>query len=363
MTTKSDKRNITAIVARYRIQSNVVEIMAQMLGVLVQHNQAFPLKIESISGEILVKFESMGSKIGYGQLMRMINSTITFPNKYSYYMLSAAGEFIIRSTIGTINHEEKRCGVYNNDEYEYDEYNEYDIKYYSDYIDLYITDTITIIFTNSPTFKDIVHGYPIRRITNLHRCKCKIIRNIDYYCECICMNIRAYEIHYNLLLINEIFGDMVYRLVKNNIKYYDSEDHMFNKSHTKDIITKDDDIVNEIIKRNDSVNHKIDDEIDRLLDWLHFYHGVTLNLRRPCSPFPDSDPRIINGKILQDAIDSVRKQITDRYVVSGELRALSYKTIRVALFRHKVIKYKCHLRTEQTVKYPLVYDIAHKNYQ
>ncbi len=29
MTTKSDKRNITAIVARYRIQSNVVEIMVR----------------------------------------------------------------------------------------------------------------------------------------------------------------------------------------------------------------------------------------------------------------------------------------------------------------------------------------------
>ena len=47
----SDKRNITAITAKYRIRSNVVEILAHMLGIQISVNKAetFPLTVENIS--------------------------------------------------------------------------------------------------------------------------------------------------------------------------------------------------------------------------------------------------------------------------------------------------------------------------
>ena len=114
----SDKRNITAITAKYRIRSNVVEILAHMLGIPISVNkvETFPLKVESISGEILLRFNCQIPIIDIEQLIRIIDSKLKFPENYTRYMLKTidrtsippTSEFITESCMATVSHENQR---------------------------------------------------------------------------------------------------------------------------------------------------------------------------------------------------------------------------------------------------------------
>jgi len=114
----SDKRNITAITAKYRIRSNVVEILAHMLGIRISVNKAetFPLTVENISGKILLRFNCQISIINIEQLIRIIDSKLKFPENYTHYMLKTidqtsippTSEFITESCMATVSHENQR---------------------------------------------------------------------------------------------------------------------------------------------------------------------------------------------------------------------------------------------------------------
>ena len=114
----SDKRNITAITAKYRIRSNVVEILAHMLGIRISVNKAetFPLTVENISGKILSRFNCQIPIIDIDQLIRIIDSKLKFPEKYTRYMLKTidrtsnppTSEFITESCMATVSHVNQR---------------------------------------------------------------------------------------------------------------------------------------------------------------------------------------------------------------------------------------------------------------
>ena len=114
----SDKRNITAITAKYRIRSNVVEILAHMLGIRISVNKAetFPLTVENISGKILLRFNCQIPIINIEQLIRIIDSKLKFPENYTRYMLKTidrtstppTSEFITESCMVTVSHVNQR---------------------------------------------------------------------------------------------------------------------------------------------------------------------------------------------------------------------------------------------------------------
>ena len=114
----SDKRNITAITAKYRIRSNVVEILAHMLGIQISVNKAetFPLTVENISGKILLRFNCQIPIIDINQLIRIIDSKLKFPEDYTHYMLKTidrasnppTSEFITESCMATVSHVNQR---------------------------------------------------------------------------------------------------------------------------------------------------------------------------------------------------------------------------------------------------------------
>ena len=182
----SDKRNITAITAKYWIRPNVVEILAQMLGISISINkETFPLTVESISGEILLRFNCQIPIIDIEQLIRIIDSKLKFPENYTRYMLKTidrtstppTSEFITESCMATVSHENQR----------------YTVKYiHPNYIDLCKINVFVIIFAGDASLgrSSLIHmpnGYDVKIPSNCYR-KTHL----------------SYRIEYNLIIINSV---------------------------------------------------------------------------------------------------------------------------------------------------------------
>lgn len=248
----SDKRSITAITAKYWIRSNVVEILAQMLGIPISVNKAetFPLKVESISGELLLRFNCQIPIIDIEQLIRIIDSKLKFPENYTRYMLKTidrtsnppTSEFITESGMATVSHVNQR----------------YTVKYiHPNYIDLCKINVFVIIFAGDASLgrSSLIHmpnGYDVKIPSN-----------------CYCNTHLSYRIEYNLIIIKILFGDKIYDNVRDVVDNY-------------------------------KIRKNIDRETQRTLSQLYSVIGKNLDVT-------------INGKSLTDVISDVRILLIHKY--------------------------------------------------
>jgi hypothetical protein len=280
MATKSDKLSIAAITAKYRIQPNVVEILAQMLGIpITEEPENFPLVIENISGEILLRFNCLIPIIDTKQLIRIIDSKFNFPEGYTHYMLKTidrtkyppTGEFITTTGMADVDHETER----------------YEVKYIQpNYIDLRNINVFIIIFTGNigENFTSITthNGYVIKEMSTSYRIKC----SLEYLKE------------YNLTIIKILFGDEIYDIVCDVVDNY-------------------------------KLKKKVDSEIQRTLSKLYSVIGKNLDVS-------------INGKSLIRVMNDVRTQIIHKYHLPSnfdshaELKLHTWSNLR-GLFKNSVL--------------------------
>jgi len=280
MATKSDKRNITAITAKYRIQPNVVEILAQMLGIpITEEPENFPLVIENISGEILLRFNCLIPIIDTKQLIRIIDSKFNFPEGYTHYMLKTidrtnnppTSEFITITGMADVDHLRER----------------YDVKYIQpNYIDLRSINVFVIIFAGNigERFPPITtpNGYVIKEMSTSYRIKC----SLEYLKE------------YNLTIIKILFGDEIYDIVCDVVDNY-------------------------------KLKKKVDSETQRTLSPLYSVIGKNLDVS-------------INGKSLISVMNDVRTQIIHKYHLPSnfdshiELKLHTWSNLR-GLFKNSVL--------------------------
>ena len=248
----SDKRSITAITAKYLIRPNVVEILAQMLGISISVNkvETFPLKVESISGEILLRFNCQIPIIDIEQLIRIIDSKLKFPENYTHYMLKTidrtsippTSEFITESGMATVSHVNQI----------------YTVKYiHPNYIDLCKINVFVIIFAGDASLgrSSLIHmpnGYDVKIPSNYYR-------NMH----------QSYRIEYNLIIIKILFGDEIYDNVRDVVDNY-------------------------------KIRKNIDRETQRTLSQLYSVIGKNLDVT-------------INGKLLTDVIRDVRMLLIHKY--------------------------------------------------
>ena len=280
MATKSDKLSITAITAKYRIQPNVVEILAQMLGIpITEEPENFPLVIENISGEILLRFNCLIPIIDTKQLIRIIDSKFNFPEGYTHYMLKTIdrtknppiSEFITTTGMADVDHETER----------------YTIKYIQpNYIDLRNINVFVIIFAGNVGEKitpfTTPNGYVIKDMSTSYRIKCSL----------------AYLKEYNLTIIKILFGDEIYDIVCDVVDNY-------------------------------KLKKKVDSETQRTLSQLYSVIGKNLDVS-------------INEKSLVNVMNDVRTQIIHKYHLPSnfdshdELKLHTWSKLR-GLFRHSDI--------------------------
>ena len=253
----SDKRSITAITAKYWIRPNVVEILAQMLGIPISVNtvKTFPLTVENISGEILLRFNCQIPIIDIEQLIRIIDSKLKFPENYTLYMLKTidqtsippTSEFITESGMATVSHVNQR----------------YTVKYiHPNYIDLCKINVFVIIFAGDASLgrSSLIHmpnGYDVKIPSNYYR-------NTHL----------SYLIEYNLIIIKILFGDEIYDIVR--------------------------DVVN-----NYKIRKNIDQETQQTLSQL--YSVIVKNF-----------DVTINGKLLTDVISDVRILLIHKYYLPSD---------------------------------------------
>lgn len=272
----SDKRNITAITAKYRIRSNVVEILAHMLGIRISVNkeETFPLTVENISGKILLRFNCQIPIINIEQLIRIIDSKLKFPENYTRYMLKTidrtsnppTSEFITESCMATVSHENQR----------------YTVKYiHPNYIDLCKINVFVIIFAGDASLgrSSLIHmpnGYDVKIQSN-------------WYCK----THLSYRIEYNLIIIKILFGDKIYDIVRDVVDNY-------------------------------KIRKNIDRETQRTLNQLYSVIGKNLDVT-------------INGKLLTDVISDVRILLIHKYYLPSDFNFESrlYKwSLMVNLLKH-----------------------------
>ena len=291
MTTNSDKLSITAITAKYRIQSNVVKILAQMLGVPISEPEKFPLVIENISGKILLRFDCLIPIIDTKHLIRIIDSNLNSPEDYSYYMLKTidrtktppASEFITFTVMADVDHETER----------------YDVIYlHCDYIDLRNINVFVIIYAGDdrriPQVK-APNGYVIQ---GFYTPRYRVTHSL------------AYRKEYNLTIIKILFGDEIHDIVSDVIDNY-----KLKKKVDPEIQQTLSQLYSVIEKKFDrSVNgHKI---YDILSDGIFMGPVAPITQRTLSQIYSEIDKNLdvfINGKSLVSVIRDVRIQIIRKY--------------------------------------------------
>ena len=280
MATKSDKLSIAAITAKYRIQPNVVEILAQMLGIpITEEPENFPLVIENISGEILLRFNCLIPIIDTKQLIRIIDSKFNFPEGYMHYMLKTIdrtknppiSEFITTIGMADVDHLRER----------------YEVKYIQpNYIDLRDINVFVIIFAGNSGERILPfttpNGYVIKEMSTSYRIKCSL----------------AYLKEYNLTIIKILFGDEIYNIVCDVVDNY-------------------------------KLKKKVDSKTQRTLSQLYSVIGKNLDVS-------------INEKSLISVMNDVRTQIIHKYHLPSnfdshiELKLHTWSKLR-GLFKNSAI--------------------------